>query len=47
MARVHDAIGAGASVIVTDDPACQTHLARHATGTVPVRGLYEILAESL
>jgi Fe-S oxidoreductase len=47
MARVHDALGAGASVLVTDDPVCQAHLERHAAGAVQVRGLYDLLAERL
>lgn len=47
-ARLEDGKAAGATWLVTDDPACLHHLrSRSAAGGVPVRGLYETLAERL
>ncbi len=47
LARCRDAAAAGAATLVTDDPTCASHLARHAGGVVTVRGFYSILAERL
>jgi Fe-S oxidoreductase len=47
-ARLEDGKASGASWLVTDDPACLHHLrGRSANRSVPVRGLYEVLAERL
>jgi len=47
-ARLEDGKASGARWLVTDDPACLSHLrGRASTGGVPVRGLYESLAERL
>jgi Fe-S oxidoreductase len=47
LARCRDAAAAGAGLLVTDDPACASHLARHAGDTVRVQGLYALLAGRL
>ena len=45
-ARLTDATEAGATVLVTEDPACLQHL-RSRAGNVSVVGLYELLRERL
>jgi Fe-S oxidoreductase len=45
-ARLADATEAGASVLITEDPACLEHLQSRA-GDVSVVGLYELLLERL
>ena len=45
-ARLADAGAAGASVLVTEDPACVTHLASRP-GTLKVVSLFELLAAQL
>ena len=44
--RAADAAAAGARLLIADDPACTAHLSAHA-GTLPVAGLYELVAETL
>jgi Fe-S oxidoreductase len=46
-ARLADAAAAGASLVVTDDPACLRHLRSRTAGDVSVAGLYELLAAQL
>lgn len=43
--RFADAASAGASWVVTEDPLDLHHLGAHAEGKMPVKGLYEVLAE--
>ncbi|HEY8549074.1 MAG TPA: (Fe-S)-binding protein [Vicinamibacterales bacterium] len=42
-ARFEDAAAAGASLLVTEDPAALQHLRRHQAGGIEVAGLYELL----
>jgi Fe-S oxidoreductase len=47
-ARLADAVGAGATRIITEDPGCLVQLMRHApTADLRVEGLYELLASHL
>jgi len=46
-ARLEDAKSAGASWLITDDPACAHHLRSRPQQDVTVRGFYELLAEQL
>ena len=47
-ARLTDAVNAGATVVITEDPGCLTELSRHANQfEVQVEGLYELLADRL
>lgn len=44
--RIDDARQAGATLVITEDPVCATHLSRYAEG-LPVVNLVEMLAENL
>jgi Fe-S oxidoreductase len=46
-ARLRDAAGAGAGILVTEDPACLAHLGAHDHQDVVVTGLFALLAERL
>ncbi len=46
-ARLVDARAAGAGWLIADDPGCLHHLQAHAGDGMPVRGLFEVLAERL
>ena len=46
-ARLDDCERSGARVLVTEDPACLTHLRAQGSGRVTVTGLYELLAQRL
>jgi Fe-S oxidoreductase len=46
-ARLDDALAAGASWLITDDPACAHHLRSRGRQGIAVRGFYELLAEQL
>jgi Fe-S oxidoreductase len=46
-ARLADAAQAGATVLVTEDPACLHHLQSRSAADVSVVGLYELLLERL
>jgi Fe-S oxidoreductase len=46
-ARLSDTVAAGASWLITDDPACAHHLRKRPQTDVTVLGLYELLAERL
>jgi Fe-S oxidoreductase len=46
-ARLADASQAGATVLITEDPACLRHLQSRSAAAVSVVGLYELLVERL
>jgi Fe-S oxidoreductase len=46
-ARIEDGKARGASWLVTDDPSCLHQLKSRASQALPVRGLYEVLAERM
>ena len=46
-ARIADARAAGAGWLITDDPGCLHHLQAHRADGIPVRGLFEVLAERI
>jgi Fe-S oxidoreductase len=45
--RLDEAVAAGATRLVTEDPACAAHLRRHAAGRIEVVDLFDLLAERL
>ena len=47
MARLDAAQRTGATTLITEDPGCLAHLARHSSADVTVMGLYELLADRL